>query len=150
MIFHDILKWCSQTWHTIPLLKCLVHLPFMMEPWKFQEWLYIMGRICKICIPFEFLYFVIRSLLSAGGTFVLAHLSQTSVVLAHMSRTSVVLAHLSKLLLFKLTWAELLAAHLFSLTRAKLLLWYLTVTCSCCPYLYFGSAIMLVTYFSKF
>ena len=30
--------------------------------------------------------------------------------------------------------------------------WYklLTVTCSCCPYLYFGSAIMLVTYFSKF
>ena len=25
-----------------------------------------------------------------------------------------------------------------------------SVTCSCCPYLYFGSAIMLVTYFSKF
>ena len=29
-------------------------------------------------------------------------------------------------------------------------LWFLTVTCSYCPYLYFGSAIMLVTYFSKF
>ena len=28
-------------------------------------------------------------------------------------------------------------------------LWFLTVTCSCCPYLSFGSAIMLVTYFSK-
>ena len=28
-------------------------------------------------------------------------------------------------------------------------LWFLTVPCSCCPYLYFGSAIMLVTYFSK-
>ena len=34
--------------------------------------------------------------------------------------------------------------------KAVLLLWFLTVTCSCCPYLYFGSAIMLVTYFSKF
>ena len=33
---------------------------------------------------------------------------------------------------------------------AVLMLWFLTVTCSCCPYLYFGSAIMLVTYFSKF
>ena len=30
------------------------------------------------------------------------------------------------------------------------MLWFLTVTCSCCLYLYFGSAIMLVTYFSKF
>ena len=29
-------------------------------------------------------------------------------------------------------------------------LWFLTVTCSCCPYLYFGSAIMLVTYFVNF
>ena len=29
----------------------------------------------------------------------------------------------------------------------KLLLWFLTVTCSWCLYLYFGSAIMLVTYF---
>ena len=28
--------------------------------------------------------------------------------------------------------------------------WFLTVTCSCCPYLYFGSAIMLVTYFVNF
>ena len=27
---------------------------------------------------------------------------------------------------------------------------FLTVTCSCCPYLYFGSAIMLVTYFVNF
>ena len=33
-------------------------------------------------------------------------------------------------------------------SKAVLLLWFLTVTCSCCPYLYFGSAIMLVTYFS--
>ena len=32
-------------------------------------------------------------------------------------------------------------------SKAVLLLWFLTVTCSCCPYLYFGSAIMLVTYF---
>ena len=32
----------------------------------------------------------------------------------------------------------------------NLLLWFLTVTCSCCPYLYFGSAIMLVTYFVNF
>ena len=31
-----------------------------------------------------------------------------------------------------------------------LLLWFLTVTCSCCPYLYFGSALMLVTYFVNF
>ena len=35
-------------------------------------------------------------------------------------------------------------------SKAVLLLWFLTVTCSYCPYLYFGSAIMLVTYFSKF
>ena len=35
-------------------------------------------------------------------------------------------------------------------SKAVLLLWFFTVTCSCCPYLYFGSAIMLVTYFSKF
>ena len=28
------------------------------------------------------------------------------------------------------------------------LLWFLTVTCSCCPYLYFGSPIMRVTYFN--
>ena len=33
---------------------------------------------------------------------------------------------------------------------AVLLLWFLTVTCSCCPYLYFGLAIMLVTYFVNF
>ena len=26
--------------------------------------------------------------------------------------------------------------------------WFLTVTCSCCLYLYFGLPIMLVTYFS--
>ena len=31
-----------------------------------------------------------------------------------------------------------------------LLLRFLTVTCSCCPYLYFGSAILLVTYFVNF
>ena len=35
-------------------------------------------------------------------------------------------------------------------SKAVLLLWFLTVTRSCCPYLYFGSPIMLVTYFSKF
>ena len=35
-------------------------------------------------------------------------------------------------------------------SNAVLLLWFLTVTCSCCPYLYFGSAIMLVTYFVNF
>ena len=35
-------------------------------------------------------------------------------------------------------------------SKAVILLWFLTVTCSCYPYLYFGSAIMLVTYFSKF
>ena len=35
-------------------------------------------------------------------------------------------------------------------SKAVLLLWFLTVTCSCCLYLYFGSAIMLVAYFSKF
>ena len=32
----------------------------------------------------------------------------------------------------------------------KGLLWFLTVTCSCCPYFFFGSAIMLVTYFVNF
>ena len=35
-------------------------------------------------------------------------------------------------------------------SKAVLLLWFLTVTCSCCPYLFFGSAIMLVTYFVNF
>ena len=35
-------------------------------------------------------------------------------------------------------------------SKAVFLLWFLIVTCFCCPYLYFGSAIMLVTYFSKF
>ena len=34
--------------------------------------------------------------------------------------------------------------------KAVLLLWFLTVTCSCCPYLYFGSAVVLVTYFVNF
>ena len=41
----------------------------------------------------------------------------------------------------------------FNTDRSKavlLLWWFLTVICLCCPYLYFGSAIMLVTYFSKF
>ena len=42
-----------------------------------------------------------------------------------------------------------LASQYFNTDRYKavLLLWFLTVTCSCCPYLYFGSTIMLVTYF---
>ena len=35
-------------------------------------------------------------------------------------------------------------------SKAVLLLWFLTVTCSSCLYLYFGSAIMLVTYFVNF
>ena len=35
-------------------------------------------------------------------------------------------------------------------SKAVLLLWFLTVTCSCCPCLYFSSAIMLVTYFVNF
>ena len=35
-------------------------------------------------------------------------------------------------------------------SKAVPLLWFLTVTCSCCPYLHFGSAIVLVTYSSKF
>ena len=35
-------------------------------------------------------------------------------------------------------------------SKAVLLLWFLTGTCSCCPYLYFGSAIMFVTYFVNF
>ena len=37
-----------------------------------------------------------------------------------------------------------------SRTTESQLLWFLTVTCSCCPYLYFGSAIMFVTYFVNF
>ena len=35
-------------------------------------------------------------------------------------------------------------------SKAVLLLWFLTVTCSWCLYLYFGSAIILVTYFVNF
>ena len=35
-------------------------------------------------------------------------------------------------------------------SKAVLLLCFLTVICSCCPYFYFGSAIMLVTYFVNF
>ena len=35
-------------------------------------------------------------------------------------------------------------------SKAVLLLWVLAVACSCCPYLYFGSSIMLVTYFVNF
>ena len=35
-------------------------------------------------------------------------------------------------------------------SKAVLLLWFLTVTCSCCPYLYFDSAIMLMIYFVNF
>ena len=35
-------------------------------------------------------------------------------------------------------------------SKAVLLLWFLTVTCSCCLYLYLGSAIMLVIYFVNF
>ena len=48
-------------------------------------------------------------------------------------------------------WA-IQAPEYFYTDRSKVvrLLWFLTVTCSCCPYLYFGSAIMLVTYFVNF
>ena len=35
-------------------------------------------------------------------------------------------------------------------SKAVLLLWFLAVSCSCCPYLYFSSAIMLMTYFLNF
>ena len=31
-------------------------------------------------------------------------------------------------------------------SKAVLLLWFFTVTCSCCPYLYFGSPVIWVTY----
>ena len=40
--------------------------------------------------------------------------------------------------------------HVYTDRSKALLLWFLTVTCSCCPYLHFGSAIMLVTYFVNF
>ena len=66
MMFHDVLKWHSQTWHTRPLWKRVVPLSLMTDHWNFQEWLYI-DRIFKICIIFKFLYFVVRSLFSAGG-----------------------------------------------------------------------------------
>ena len=35
-------------------------------------------------------------------------------------------------------------------SKAILLFWFLAATCSCYPYLYFGLAIMLVTYFVNF
>ena len=35
-------------------------------------------------------------------------------------------------------------------SRAVLLLWFLTVTCSCCPCLYFGSAVVSVACFVNF
>ena len=35
-------------------------------------------------------------------------------------------------------------------SKAVLLLWFLTVTCSSCLYLYFGVAIILVKYFVNF
>ena len=35
-------------------------------------------------------------------------------------------------------------------SKAVHLLWFLTVTCSCCPYLYFGSPIVWVTYLARF
>ena len=60
-MFYDILKWCSQTWHTRHLQKCVVLLSFMIDHSNFQEWLYI-DRIFQISI---FSYFVVRSLSSA-------------------------------------------------------------------------------------
>ena len=39
---------------------------------------------------------------------------------------------------------EIICLHLDGFTVS------LTVTCSCCPYLYFGSVIMLMTYFVNF
>ena len=53
----------------------------------------------------------------------------------------------SKYLITKLT---ILKQESVNRSKAVLLLWFLTVTRSCCPYLYFGSTIVLVTYFSKF
>ena len=64
MMFHDVLKWRSQPWHTIPLQKHVVSLSFMINHWNFQERLYL-DRIFKICITFKFSDFVIRSLSSA-------------------------------------------------------------------------------------
>ena len=43
----------------------------MIDHCNFQEWLYI-GRIVKIYTTFKFSYFVVRSLLSAGGPFFVA------------------------------------------------------------------------------
>ena len=39
---------------------------------------------------------------------------------------------------------------ILTVPRRYFRLWFLIVTCSCCPYLYYGSAIMLVTYFVNF
>ena len=49
---------------------------------------------------------------------------------------------------YVLLWTGLRPQY-FITDRSKvvLLLWCLTVTCSCCPYLYLGSPIMWVTYF---
>ena len=55
-----------------------------------------------------------------------------------------------------LLWFIFICYHIYCYyihdrSKAVLLLWFLnTATCSCCPFLYFGSPIMLVTYFSKF
>ena len=45
---------------------------------------------------------------------------------------------------------EICIQHTSAQLLSRTLLWFLIVTCSCCPYLYFGSPIMLVTYFNKF
>ena len=45
-----------------------------------------------------------------------------------------------------------LSPQFFNTDRSKavLLLWFLTVTCSCCSYLYFGSAYYVSDIFCKF
>ena len=41
MMFHDVLKRRSQTFHTIAFLKRVVPLSFMIDHCNFQEWLYM-------------------------------------------------------------------------------------------------------------
>lgn len=60
MMFHDALKWCSQTLLTLPLQKNILPLSFTTEHWMFQELLY-RDRLFNICIVFKFSDFI-RSL----------------------------------------------------------------------------------------
>ena len=51
---------------------------------------------------------------------------------------------------FRKTFSKFYRRHYELVSKFNVGLKTLTVTCSCCPYLYFGSAIMLVTYFVNF